>query len=155
MRRLLAALVVTGCSDPAPCYDGAATFGDIQAQVFDRSCNKFSVCHGPGAGTSVGELNLCGPDSPACEGDPGNSYDALVGAFASCEHGPRDPDDPSCVPDETVRVVPGDPDASYLWRRLTGDGLGADVERMPYNSPPLCGEALDAIREWIEAGAAN
>lgn len=52
-----------------------------------------------------------------------------------------------------VRVVPGDPDASVLWHKVTFSeayGLG-----MPPSGTPLSSEELATIREWIEQGAMN
>jgi hypothetical protein len=54
------------------------------------------------------------------------------------------------------RVRPGDPDGSYLWRKLTGDHLavGGLGEPMPLGVP-LASSDLLAIRRWIEAGAVD
>jgi cysteine-rich repeat protein len=67
-----------------------------------------------------------------------------------------------CAPAETAdgagkcRVAPRDLEGSYLWTRLTGDGLG-DCEDackvMPSPSGGLCHEKYEAIRDWILAGA--
>ena len=48
-------------------------------------------------------------------------------------------------------VVPGDPDASVLWRRIGGAACGAS---MPLGSTPLPPGDVDAIRAWIAQGAA-
>ena len=50
-------------------------------------------------------------------------------------------------------VIPGDPDASEFYKRLTEDTL--EKPRMPWGQPPLSQEALDTIRRWIEIGAPN
>lgn len=55
-----------------------------------------------------------------------------------------------------MRVQPGDVGASYLWTRLSGDGLGGCDFRcnlMPWPNGGLCHEKYGAIREWILAGA--
>ncbi len=47
-------------------------------------------------------------------------------------------------------VVPGDAPASRLLRVLTGAG---GEPRMPQGGPPLSAAEIDAIRDWIDAGA--
>ena len=51
-------------------------------------------------------------------------------------------------------VEPGDPDNSYLYRKLLAD---ADIDgaRMPPNGPYLTPAALETVRAWIEKGAPN
>lgn len=51
------------------------------------------------------------------------------------------------------RVVPNEPDMSFLWIKLTRDD--APLGRMPLAMAPLAQCDLDAIRTWIENGAAN
>ena len=48
-------------------------------------------------------------------------------------------------------VIPGNPDASELYKRLLGN-----TERgvqMPFGQPPLPPQSIDTIRRWILAGA--
>ena len=52
---------------------------------------------------------------------------------------------------EKGTVVPGNPDASELYKRLLGN-----TERgvqMPFGQPPLPTQSIEAIRRWILAGA--
>ena len=51
-------------------------------------------------------------------------------------------------------VEPGDPDNSYLYRKLLAD---ADIDgaRMPPGGPYLTPDALEVVRAWIEKGAPN
>ena len=52
---------------------------------------------------------------------------------------------------EKGTVVPGNPDASELYKRLLGD-----TERgvqMPFGQPPLLPQSIDTIRRWILSGA--
>ncbi len=52
-----------------------------------------------------------------------------------------------------IRVVPGDPDASVLWNKVTFTeeyGLG-----MPPDGTFLSAEELVIIRDWIQQGASN
>ena len=48
-------------------------------------------------------------------------------------------------------VVPGNPDASELYKRLLGDTESG--VRMPFGQPPLPAQSIDTIRRWIVAGA--
>ena len=53
-----------------------------------------------------------------------------------------------------LRVAPGDPDASYLVRKVQGTA-GISGQRMPLVGPPLDQATIDQIRSWIAAGAGN
>ena len=51
-----------------------------------------------------------------------------------------------------IRVVPGDPDASFLIQKLQGaDGLLGG--RMPDGGPYLTTATINVIRQWIQDGA--
>jgi len=50
------------------------------------------------------------------------------------------------------RVTAGDPDASYLIRKLEGNGA-AGTQRMPFGGPYLDQDTIDAIRQWVTDGA--
>ena len=70
------------------------------------------------------------------------SYASLVGAASTLKPG-------------AVRVIPGDPDNSYMVRKLEG---GPDIVgvRMPRNSRPFLTEGqMLVISRWIELGAPN
>ncbi|HLP35735.1 DUF1553 domain-containing protein [Lacibacter sp.] len=47
-------------------------------------------------------------------------------------------------------IIPGDPDASEMIRRLT---LKDEEERMPYKEHPLAEEEINVLRTWIKQGA--
>ena len=51
---------------------------------------------------------------------------------------------------EKESVIPGDPDASELYRRLVTTDL---TKRMPLAQPALSAQAIETIRNWILAGA--
>ena len=52
------------------------------------------------------------------------------------------------------RVVPGDPESSVLYDRVSAScAPGASCERMPLGLDPLGRTEIEAIRGWIEAGA--
>lgn len=52
-----------------------------------------------------------------------------------------------------LRLVPGDPDASFLWQKLIGDLHADEGARMPQVGRTLDPLELELIRSWIVAGA--
>lgn len=101
----------------------AATLESIQVNVFDASC---TVCHA-GAAAPLG-LRL----------DAGNSFTNLVGV-------------PSAQVGSLLRVNPGDPDASYLIRKL--EGTASEGQLMPLGGPRIPQATIDFVRQWISDGA--
>lgn len=59
---------------------------------------------------------------------------------------------PAALPEAAglVRVVPGDPAASFLVRKLRGQGPGTD---MPQSGGPLAEPIIQMIEDWIARGA--
>jgi hypothetical protein len=108
--------------DPPVAFD--PTFTNISSNVFTPICTQ---CH-IGAGAPQG-LQL----------DEANAYDMLVNI-------------PSVERPQYLRVEPGNPDDSYIVRKLQG---GPDIAggQMPLNLPPLSQETINAIRVWIDRGA--
>jgi len=101
-----------------------ADFDSIQANVFTPIC---SVCH-------------AGPSAPeGLQLDAAHSYQLLVGV-------------PSVEQPSLLRVKPGDPDDSYMVRKISG-GPGISGGRMPLGEPALAQATIDAIRQWITNGA--
>ena len=55
---------------------------------------------------------------------------------------------------ELQLVAPGDPNASYVWLKLTGTPeIGKGMPRTLFGSRRLPEKELDLIRRWIEDGA--
>lgn len=113
------------------CFNVAAQDGEIRftqdiLPIFKSRC---VMCHLPGA--ELGNLAL----------HPKAAYANLVGV----------PSSESPLP----RITPGNPEASYLYRKVTGTQIaaGGTGERMPFGEPPLSAGQLEAIRRWIESGA--
>jgi mono/diheme cytochrome c family protein len=113
---------------PAPTAPLQPTFSSIRTQVFQVWC---VACH-TGVGRSPdGGLRL----------DASAAYGELVNVQSTGKP-------------EAGRVVPGDPDRSYLIHKLEGR---ADIEgsRMPLGGPFLVQTDIDVIRTWIAQGAPN
>jgi len=60
---------------------------------------------------------------------------------------------PSVEMPQLLRVAPGDPANSYLYRKITGAGITGD--RMPQGGPFLTDEKIRLVRDWIRRGAPN
>ena len=129
----LVALVWTGtsCSGPTTStdmvFDAAAAGPATFAQVQETIFDvscALSGCHGDSARPNL---------------SAGQAYDNIVRVESSRG---------------MALVAPGDPDNSYLYRKLLAD---ADIEgvRMPLGGPYLTPDALATVRAWIENGAPN
>ncbi len=101
------------------------TLASIQDNVFTVTC-AVPGCYG-GVGAQQG-LRL----------DPGFSAGNLINVPS-----PRDP--------TLIRVVPGDPDASFIIQKL--DGMQTVGARMPDGGPYLTTATVNVIRQWIQNGA--
>lgn len=101
------------------------TLASIQANVFSIDC-AVSGCHG-GASAQQG-LRL----------DAGFAYGNLVNVPS-----PRD--------SSLIRVIPADPDDSFIIHKL--EGTQALGDRMPDGGPYLPQSTIDVIRQWIANGA--
>ena len=110
---------------------GGTTYATIQKKIFDSSCAT-PTCHGPGAAS--GGLDL----------SAGASYGNLVGAPVA---------NPQAHAANELRVVPGNPDSSFLFEKLEGNITPTEGSRMPLVGRPLTPAELDLIRRWIAAGA--
>jgi len=105
------------------------SFARIQAEIFTPNCVK-AGCHD--AGSAAGGMVLAA----------GQSYGQIVGR-------------PSTERADLHRIEPGDPDRSYLIKKLRGD---ADITggRMPLDRPgSLSREQMDGLINWVLAGAPN
>jgi hypothetical protein len=136
---LVSTLGSVGCDEglsnlTGPTPDLEPTFSSIQENIFSSGDSSgrpaCTNCHNA-IGSRFNGLDL----SPAV------SYGNLVNV-ASRQR-------PSAT-----RVVPGDPDSSYLIHKLEGGPNIAGV-RMPLNGPYLQEGQVLVIRRWIEIGAPN
>ena len=86
------------------------------------------------AAAAAGGLNLAA----------GAAYGNLVGVAAA---------NSAAAAAGALRVAPGDPDHSFLLRKLLGQIAPAEGSRMPLVGTPPSAANLDLIRRWIAAGA--
>ena len=123
---------LTSIAGPTP--NLTPTFASIQTDIFEASDSSGrSLC--VGCHTNVGRTPSAGLNLIRDV-----AFDQLVNVSSVQRPG-------------TLRVVPGDPDASYLVQKLDGR-LGIVGLRMPRNGPPFLTEGqLMIIRRWIEIGA--
>ncbi|HEY0159014.1 MAG TPA: hypothetical protein VGF28_17140 [Thermoanaerobaculia bacterium] len=135
-RLILVLLVLTGCGElKTPTQPGGggnpidpnATFTRVQNEIFTPTCASIG-CHHPVGQQSQLVLTAA------------QSYANTVN-IASVE-----------MP-QLRRVQPGDPDNSYLYRKITGSGITG--ERMPLSLPPLSAAQIALVRDWIRRGAPN
>ncbi|MCH8116941.1 MAG: hypothetical protein IIA78_02350 [Proteobacteria bacterium] len=101
----------------------APTLASIQANVFNPSC---IVCHA-GANAPQG-LRL----------DVANSFTNLVGVASRQDS-------------SFLRVMPGNPDLSYVIQKL--EGKASVGEQMPLGGPPVPQATINFVRQWITDGA--
>lgn len=129
-------LLLAGCgelitpTDPGvggPPPDPTATFTRVQNEIFTPTCARLG-CH-----DTIGQQSQLVLST-------GRAYAATVNV-ASVE-----------MP-ALLRVAPGDPANSYLYRKITGAGITGD--RMPQALPPLTDAQIALVRDWIRRGAPN
>jgi hypothetical protein len=139
---IAAALVAAaGCDGTTPAEE-PATFEDVVEQVLTPKCT-FAQCHS----TSTAAASLDLTPERACE--------TLVNK-------------PSCLFPDRMRVVPGNPEDSFFFHKLTGQGLdevptancGNDSTTttltnllMPYGASELSDDDLRIVHSWIATGA--
>ena len=114
--------------------DTSITYNDDVRPIFNRRC---TTCHY--ASTPIG-VNIENPFS---------AENGLVNAKNSWAiEAPGQTDE--------YNVVPGDPDASFLMDKITGNlPVEAGGSPMPYQVPPLDEEQIGILEKWVADGANN
>ena len=107
--------------------DQSATLTRVQTEIFTPTCATLG-CH-----DTIGQQSQLVVST-------GRAYENTVGVA-------------SAQMPQLQRVRQGDPDNSYLYRKLTGAGITG--ERMPLQMPALSPEKLKLVRDWIRRGAPN
>jgi len=129
-------VVLSACEEPVP---EPMNFAEINSQVIQKSCAKFSSCHSPAGFKSAANMNL--------QVDP---YNQLVNIPAT---------NVRALAEHQVRVVPGSLEQSFLWTKLNllvaTDPKVDYGEPMPNKSGYLPAPQLEGIRKWILRGAPN
>jgi hypothetical protein len=120
-----------GSEEPPPLTGLQPTLASIQANVFTPSCAK-SSCHT--GGTPQAGLNLSN----------GQSWNNLYNVQSSQSSA-------------LTRVIPMNPDGSFLIHKLDGMGPGGTPiigMQMPDDGPPYLQDTTkQVIRQWIQNGA--
>ncbi|MFQ5641359.1 MAG: hypothetical protein ACE5IR_25550 [bacterium] len=125
---------LTSNGDPEGTAEGYAT--QIQP-IFDTNCTR---CHSPGG---IGFIQTGGNQDNGLDLTRGNSYNKIVSQPTF--------ELPDTAP--VMRVLPGDPDGSYLIQKISSASPKSG-SRMPLDGPPFLSQnAIQLIRDWIEEGA--
>lgn len=114
---------------PPPPPAATVTLTQLQSTIFTPIC---SGCHTGGGSSLPSSMNLSNAAA---------SFAALVGVAST--------EEPS-----VLRVSAGDPDASYLVRKIEG-AAGIKGARMPLGGAPLDAATIANVRTWISEGAQN
>ncbi len=118
----------TTTSDPVVVTVSNVTLAQLQTNIFTPRC---SGCHTGVGGTLPGVMNLTSTAA---------TFTALVNVASISEPAFR-------------RVLPGDPNNSYIIHKLEGTQLVGS--RMPPGGPFLDQATINQVRAWINAGAPN
>lgn len=134
-------VIAAGCDQKlstlaGPTPDLEPTFASVQSQIFEttdvagrQACVS---CHTNVGRTPSGGLNLA----------HAVAYDQIVNMTSARKPG-------------AIRVIPGDPDNSYLVQKLAGSA-GIVGVRMPQSGPPyLTDGQILILKRWIALGAAR
>lgn len=134
-----ASLAAVGCDEKLSTLAGPTpnlepTFTSIQREIFESTDSAgrtaCTQCHSSTGRAPSGGLNL----------NHDVAYEQLVNAAVREKPG-------------AIRIIPGDPDNSYLIQKLTGSA-GIAGRRMPQNGPPYLSDGqIEIIRRWIAIGA--
>jgi len=124
---LLLAAFASACSDSGA-DPQPITLTSIKSDILVTSCSLSVSCHA--GSSSASHLDL-----------KNDVWEHLVNVESTVAPG-------------TMLVVPGSPQQSFLFQKLT-EPTPAAGERMPLRQPPLSQANIDRIRLWIEAGAPN
>lgn len=125
-----AALLAAACSAQAEAPRAITSAMSYQAEIVPLLESNCATCHL--TGEEAGGMSLVG--------------DAAIGFLVG---------QPSQEAPALIRVVPGDPETSYLVMKLEGTHInhGGSGAQMPFGAPPLAPEQIAKVRQWIAQGA--
>jgi mono/diheme cytochrome c family protein len=123
---------LSSIAGPTPSLE--PTFASIQNDIFQTTDSagrtRCLQCHTSTGRNPAGGLNL----------NPEGAYEQLVNVSSAAKPG-------------AVRVIPGDPDNSYLIQKIEG-AAGIVGRRMPTTGPPFLTDGqIKIVRRWIAIGA--
>lgn len=159
---------------PTPTPAGTPTFQADIVPIFETSCGTANnSCHSRVAyaansstvggacrgwlsleNASIGSQFYDGPQTGQSTGCPDRPlYERLTadGLSNSWQCGPN-VFNPSSPDPNVPYILEGDPEASYLYRKLTGGPYCDNSLPMP-NVGTISADTIDVVRRWIEAGA--
>jgi hypothetical protein len=134
-----------GCGSNTP--SSANSFTNVYTEIIQPTCSN-DFCHYNGEGIRYGALDMS----------------SKVRAFWSLVGQPCM--GPNCYKQGT-RVLPGDPDNSVMYQKLSADTLKcgsqmpADTQQLlikgysVFSGPPLAADQMQLIHDWIQEGALN
>jgi hypothetical protein len=138
-----ATVALSGCDEnvstlAGPTPDLRPTFASVQAEVFEKTdsagrlacVNCHTTVNRPPPGLPAGRLNL--------------THDAAYAQLVNV---------PSTQRPTMMRVVPGNPDASYIIHKIEPRTDRRLLLRMPFLPPYLGDGQITILRRWIEIGA--
>ena len=125
-------MVQRRCTDP--------TWPSIYATILRPSCGT-EFCHAAGMGESNLSLAAQAPEDFA-------AVAAVLGEIVG-----RDAEGTSCLADGGALLVPGDAEASLLWRKVSRPSAEVCGLAMPLGGTPLTEQQRCALEAWIECGA--
>jgi hypothetical protein len=114
-----------GVYTPGDLYEG--TFDRIRHQIFAQSC-ALSACHD--SESFAGNMILL----------PNAAYSQIVGVT---------PDNAAAANDGLLRITPGDPEMSFLYRKIDHDLEAGYGSEMPLDEPQLSADLIELVRLWI------
>ncbi|HEX9161557.1 MAG TPA: hypothetical protein VF980_07595 [Thermoanaerobaculia bacterium] len=117
----------TGTTTTSPPPDPSATFTRVTNEVLTPNCTA-AGCHG----------KIATQENQTLTKDV--AYSQLVNV-------------PSVEVPSLLRVKPGDPQNSYMYRKITGVGITGF--QMPQGGPFLDATQIALVRDWILRGAPN
>jgi hypothetical protein len=138
---LALSLAIVGCDEKLSDLTGPTpnlepTFSSIQNEIFNTTDASGRLactsCHSNQGRNPSGGMNLLS----------GVSYSSLVGVASTGKPG-------------AVRVIPGDPENSYIIAKLEGRADIVGVRMPRGNGPYLTEGQLLVIKRWIANGAPN
>jgi len=120
------------------------TLSSIQTNIFSVYCIS---CHTTASASAFGDLDL----------SEGNAYASLLGASGKGAPIPdtKDPGEVKASGEGYLMVTPSNPAKSFLYLKISPNLDSSYGLPMPEVNGPLSAAQLQAVSDWITAGAPN